>query len=81
MTLKEICSRTTNFSREKSNMVIIACKLDNFRLSNANNITVGHLDINSQSGKFDQLKLLITNKTDVLILTEIKLDNQIRLIF
>ena len=36
---------------------------------------MAHLNINSLSAKFDQLKLLIGKNIDILVLTEIKIDN------
>ena len=37
------------------------------------NVIIGNISINSISGKFDQLKCLISNHVDILVLTETKL--------
>ena len=52
----------------------IECERTKLRLSNANNFIIGDININSLPGKFDQLKRLITNKIDILVLTETKLE-------
>ena len=44
------------------------------RLKNQKNVIIGNLNINSISRKFDQLKCLISNHVDILVLTETKLD-------
>ena len=44
------------------------------RLQNPKNIIIGNRKINSKSRKFDQLKSLISNHVDILVLTETKLD-------
>ena len=48
--------------------------LSQFRIKNVNRLIIGHLNINSISGKFDQLKYLIEKIIDVLIFTETKID-------
>ena len=50
-------------------------KLDKIRTKNFDRLIIGNLDINSLSSKFDQLKLLIQGKVDILIITETKLDD------
>ena len=40
-----------------------------------NKLVISHLNINSVSNKFDQLKLIIKNKVDILVITETKLDS------
>ena len=37
-------------------------------------LVLGHLNINSLAGKLDQLKLLIGNNIDILVITETKID-------
>ena len=49
--------------------------LCNLRVKNKNRIIIGNLKINSVSSKFDQLKLFIQGKVDILIVTETKLDS------
>ena len=45
------------------------------RLGNPNKIIIGNLNINSLPNKFDQLKDTVLNYTDVLVLTETKIDD------
>ena len=45
------------------------------RVKNVNRIIIGNLNINSISNKFDQLKLFVQGKVDILIVTETKLDS------
>ena len=40
-----------------------------------NRLIIGNLSINSISNKFDQLKLFVQGKVDILIVTETKLDS------
>ena len=49
--------------------------LSNIRLKNVNRLLIGNLNINSVSGKVDQLKVLIQGKLDILVITETKLDS------
>ncbi len=46
-----------------------------YRIRNINKIVLATLNINSIANKFDQLKLIIGNNIDVLVLTETKLDD------
>ena len=49
--------------------------LSNLRVKNMNRLLIGNLNINSISNKFDQLKLLLRGKVDILVITETKLDS------
>ena len=49
--------------------------LNKLRLQNINKLVISHLNINSLSNKFDQLKLIIKIKVDILVITETKLDS------
>ena len=49
-------------------------ELKKVRLKNPKNLIIGNQNINSISRKFNQLKCLITNRVDILVLTETKLD-------
>ena len=49
-------------------------ELQKVRLKNPKNVITGKLNINSISGKCDQLKCLISNHADILVLAETKLD-------
>ena len=48
--------------------------LKDLRIRNYNKIIIGNLNINSIANKFDQLKLLIQGKFDILVIIETKLD-------
>ena len=47
--------------------------LSNLRLKNMNRLLIGNLNKNSISNKFDQLKIFVRGKVDVLVITEIKI--------
>ena len=49
-------------------------ELKKIRLKNPNNVVLGNLNINFISRKFEQLKYLISNHVDILVLTETKLN-------
>ena len=49
-------------------------ELKKVRLKNLKKVIIRNLNINSISGKFDQLKCLISNHVDILVLTKTKLD-------
>ncbi len=49
--------------------------LSEYRIKNVNRVVLATLNINSIANKFDQLKLMIGNNIDVLVLTETKLDD------
>ena len=49
--------------------------LKNLKLKNTNRHILGHLNINSIVGKFDNLKIRIENNIDILVLTETKIDS------
>ena len=49
--------------------------LKNIQLKNTDRLVLGHLNINSIVGKFDDLKILIENDIDILVLTETKIDS------
>ena len=53
----------------------VTSMLDKIRTKNFDRLIIGNLNINSLSSKFDQLKLLIQGKIDILIITETKLDD------
>ena len=50
-------------------------KLDAARSQNPNRILIAHLNINSLRNKFEILKETITNKVDILLICETKLDS------
>ena len=49
--------------------------LNELRLKNINQLVVCHLNTNTLSNKFDQLKLIIKNKVYILVMIETKLDS------
>ena len=49
--------------------------LNKLRISNANRLIIGQLNINSLRNKIDDLKALISGKLDILVITESKLDS------
>ena len=49
--------------------------LNELRQKNINKLVICHLNINSLSNKFDQLKLTIKKEVDILVITETKLDS------
>ena len=49
--------------------------LENLTLKNNHRLVIGNLNINSISTKFDNLKLIIQGKIDMLVITEIKTDS------
>ena len=51
-------------------------ELKTVRLKNPKNVMTINLNINSISGKFNQLKCLIQNHVDILVLTETKLNDE-----
>ena len=46
--------------------------LENLKLNNNHRLVIGNLNINSISNKFDNLRLIIQGKTDILVITETK---------
>ena len=46
----------------------------NYKIDNVNNLVIGSININSIRNKFDQLKLLVNNNVDILIIEETKID-------
>ena len=65
---------TDTFKKNASETDVFST-LRNIRLKNINRIIFATLNINSISGKFDQLKCIITGNIDVLVITETKLDD------
>ena len=49
--------------------------LENLKLKNNHRLVIGNLNINSTSNKFDNLKLIIQGKIDILVITETKTDS------
>ena len=49
--------------------------LTEIRIKNPKQLIIAHLNINSLRNKFDQLKILVQDKIDILLVTENKLDD------
>ena len=50
--------------------------LNEIRIKNPKQLIIGHLNIDSLRNKFDQLKSLVQDKVDILVVTESKLDDR-----
>ena len=68
---------TENNSISHNNLCDTFTNLSQLRIKNVNRLIIGHLKINSVSGKFDQLKPLIEKSIDFLIPTETKTENRL----
>lgn len=49
--------------------------LEKAHLNNVNRILIGHININSVRNKFDRLTSMIKGNTDILMISETKLDS------
>ena len=54
---------------------ILLFEIKKLRIKNPNKITIGNLNINSLSSKFEQLKDIVKQHIDILNLTETKFDD------
>ena len=54
---------------------ILLFEIKKLRIKNPNKITIGNLNINSLSSKFEQLKDIVKQHIDILVLTETKFDD------
>ena len=61
-----------NFSIDKNSPEFV---LKHLRFNHPKNIIIGHLNINSIRNSFDLLKKMVAEETDILMITEIKLDD------
>ena len=52
--------------------------LTEIKIKNPKHLSIAHLDINSLRNKFNQLKILVQNKSDILGVTESTPDDTIR---
>ena len=50
-------------------------ELNNLKINNLNRIILGHININSIRNKFEDLKYIIKDKIDILLISETKIDN------
>ena len=53
----------------------ISGSLKNLKIKNSNRLVFGNLNINTINNKFEQLKHIIKNNVNVLVVTETKLDS------
>ena len=53
----------------------ISDSLKNLKIKNSNRLVFGNININTINNKFEQLKHIIKNNVDVLVVTETKLDS------
>ena len=67
------CSNSVTNNKKK--IELDSNYLSNFRVINMNRLLIGNLNMNSISNKFDQLKLFVQDKVDILVITETKLDS------
>ena len=61
---------SSNVTSNEKKIELDSIFLSNLRVKNINWLLIGNLNINSISNKFDQLKLLVRGKVDVLAITE-----------
>ena len=62
-------------SPEKKQSINASDILSNLKVRVNNKLIIGNLNINSIAGKFDQLKLMVQQKVDILVLTKTKIDS------
>ena len=55
----------------------LSSSLKNLKIKNSNRLVFGNLNINTIDNKFEQLKHIIKNSVDILVVTETKLDSSI----
>ena len=61
-----------DYNKNSSNPRLV---LENLKLKNNHRLVIGNLNINSISNKFDNLKLIIQGRIDILVITETKTDS------
>ena len=66
---------SSNVTNNEKKIELDSNYLSNLRVKNMNKLLTGNLNINSISNKFDQLKLLVRGKVDILVVMETKLDS------
>ena len=62
-------------SPEKKQSMNASDILSNLKVRVNNKLIIGNLNINSIAGKFYQLKLMVQQKVDILVLTKTKIDS------
>ena len=64
----------SEFAQQSNDFTNVDISLKEYRTKNSENLIIGSLNINSIRNKFDQLKLLVKDIIDILIIEETKLD-------
>ena len=67
------CVVNVNFDKSPDSNDVFN-KLRNIRLNNIDRIIIANLNINAISSKFEQLKYIIKENVDILVITETKTD-------
>ena len=62
-------------SPQKKQSINASDILSNLKVRVNNKLIISNLNINSIAGKFDQLKLVVQQKVDILVLTKTKIDS------
>ena len=66
---------TSHSSNSEQNLLNEEITLSEIRKNSKDKLIIGNLNINSLSNKFDQLKMIVQGKLDILVITETKLDD------
>ena len=69
--LNQMPSHSTNSEQDLLNEITLSVIRKNCK----DKLLIGNLNINSLPNKFDQLKVIIQGKLDILVITETKIDN------
>ena len=67
----------TSLTNDANSSTVDLGSLRYLRNNNINKIIIASLNINSLANKFDDLKLLIQQNIDILVITETKLDDSL----
>lgn len=70
---QNLITDNNNFVKKPDSQDVLTA-LKELRIKNLHRVIVATLNVNSISGKFDQLKTLVTGNIDILVITESKLD-------
>ena len=72
---KQCIDQISSPSRNSEQDLLSEVTLSEIRKSSKDKLIIGNLNLNSLPHKFDQLKLMIQGKIDILVITETKLDD------
>ena len=70
-----VCLTEDANAENTNNSSNISDSLKNLKIKNSNRLVCGNININTINNKFEQLKHIIKNNVDVLVVTETKLDS------